>query len=105
MWAGTLNEVIEIYRYDKLPNEYGETVVVKTKVRDCRAKVAHLSGSRVMRNDEIMYPYSKQFIIRIHEDIDEDMLIKWKGHFYRVLSIDADREKQWKNIITEIVNE
>ena len=39
MWAGTLNEVIEIYRYDKLPNEYGETVVVKTKVRDCRAKV------------------------------------------------------------------
>ena len=104
-WAGQFNEKIEVWKLDRVPNGFGETVVVETHVRDTRAKVTHLSGSRTIRNEEIMYPYSKQFIVRIFEDIDEDMLIVWKGKKYRILSIDTDRERQWKNILTEIVNE
>lgn len=105
MWAGQLNEKIEIWRFNKVPNEYGEQVTVQEKVRDSRAKVTHLSGSRTMRNDEIQYPYNKQFILRIHEPIDEDMLIKWNKKMYRILSIDRNREMQWQNIIAEIINE
>lgn len=105
MYAGLLNEAIEIWRYTKTQNEYGELVTTTEKVRDSRAKVIHLSGSRTLRNNEIQYPYSKEFVLRIHEPINEDMMIKWQGHFYRVLSIDRDREKQQTVVITEIVNE
>lgn len=104
-YAGLFNEVIEIWRFTKTQNEYGELVTVTEKVRDSRAKVVHLSGSRSVRNNEIQYPYSKEFVLRIHEPIDENMMIKWHCHFYRVLSIDRDREKQQTVVITEIVNE
>ena len=105
MYAGLLNEKIEIWRFIKEQNEYGELVTKSEKVRDSRAKVVHLSGSRILRNNEIQYPYSKEFVLRIHEPIDENMMIKWQEHFYRVLSIDRDREKQQTVVITEIVNE
>lgn len=105
MQAGLLNEKIELYRFIKVKNEYGELVTQTEKVRDCRAKVSHLSGSRTVRAEEIQYPYTKQFVVRIHIDIDENMWIKWRGKFYRVLSIDPNRELQQKTIIAEIVNE
>lgn len=104
-YAGLFNEPIEIWRFTKSKNEYGEEVVDSEKVRDSRAKVTHLSGSRTLRNNEIQYPYNKQFVLRIHEPIDENMMIKWEGHFYRVMSIDKDRQMQQQIIICEIVNE
>lgn len=105
MWAGFLNEKIELYKFVKVKNEYGELVTQTEKVRDCRAKVSHLSGSRTVRAEEIQYPYTKSFTIRIHIYIDENMWIKWKNHFYKVMSIDPNRELQQKTIIAEIVNE
>lgn len=105
MWAGFLNEKIEIYRFTKEKNAYGELIVRSEKVRDSRAKVSHLSGSRTVRAEEIQFPYNKQFVVRFGVNIDEDMQIKWRGHFYRILSIDPNRELQQKTIICEIVNE
>lgn len=96
---------IEIWRFIKTKNAYGEEIVTSEKVRDTRAKVAHLSGSRTLKNNEIQYPYNKQFVLRIHEQIDEDMLIKWEGHFYRVLSIDRNRDLQQTTCVCEVVNE
>lgn len=105
MFSGVLNEKIELYRFIKVKNEYGELVTQTEKVRDCRAKVSHLSGSRTVRADEIQYPYVKQFVIRIHINIDENMWIKWDNHFYRITSIDRNRGLQQTTIIAEIVNE
>ena len=104
-YAGSFNEPIEIWRFIKEQNEYGELVTKSEKVRDSRAKVQHLSGSRTLRNNEIIYPYSKSFVLRIHECIDENMMIKWYDHFYRILSIDRDRELQHQVIVCEVVNE
>lgn len=105
LYAGLLNEVIDIMKYAPSTNEYGE--VTKTLMREytTRAKVIHLSGSRTVRNDEIQYPYSKTFVLRFHAPITEDNLISWQGHLWRVLSIDRDRNMQQCVVMTEIVNE
>lgn len=104
-YAGLFNEKIEIWKFIKEQNDYGEQVTKSEKVRDSRAKVQHLSGSRTLKNNEIQYPYNKSFVLRIHEPIDENMWIRWEGNFYRVLSIDKDRQMQQQTIICEIVNE
>ena len=105
MFAGFLNEVIEVLKYEKTTNNYGETINVLVKEYECRAKVIHASGSRAVINSEIQYPYQKTFVIRIHVPIHEDNLIRWGGKLYRVLSIDRDRNKQQTVVQTEIVNE
>ena len=105
MWAGLLNEHVDIMKYVTTLNEYGETLQTLTKVYSTRAKVVHLSGSRTNRNDEIQYPYSKTYVMRYHTPIDEDNLIKWDNKLWRVISIDHDRGMQQTVIITEIVNE
>jgi len=105
MWAGLLDEVVDIMKYTPSTNDYGEVTKTLTKEYDTRAKVVHLSGSRTVRNDEIQYPYSKQFVFRYHSPITEDNLIRWQGHLWRVLSIDRDRHMQQCVVLTEIVNE
>ena len=105
MFAGLLNEKIEVLKYIKTKNEYGEMVDTLNKEYECRAKVIHTSGSRQVLNSEIQYPYNKQFVIRIHVPIHEDNLIRWQGKLYRILSIDRDRQMQQTVIQTEVVNE
>lgn len=104
MWAGLLNERIEVLKYIKTLNEYGETVDTLNKEYDCRAKVIHSGGARQILNHEIMYPYQKVFQIRIHIPIHEDNLIRWDGTLYRILSIDRNRDLQQTTVMCEIVN-
>lgn len=105
MFAGLLNEHIDIMKYTPTVNDYGETVNVLVKEYSTRAKVIHLSGSRTLRNDEIQYPYSKTFVLRYHAPINENNLIRWGNNLWRILSIDRDRGMQQCVIITEIVND
>lgn len=105
MWAGLRNESIDIMRYTSSPNGFGEIVKTLVKEYTTRAKVIHLSGSRTFRNDEIMYPYNKTFVLRYKSPITEDNLIKWQGNLWRVMSIDHDRDMMQTVVQTEIVNE
>lgn len=105
MWAGLLDEVVDIMRYDDIRNEYGEVQKELSKEYSTRAKVIHLSGSRTVRNDEIQIPYMKTFVFRYHAPIREDNLIKWQDNLWRVQSIDRDRHMQQCVVITEIVNQ
>ncbi|MBP5784548.1 MAG: phage head closure protein [Methanobrevibacter sp.] len=105
MWAGLRNESIDIMRYTSAPNAFGEVVKTLVKEYSTRAKVVHLSGSRIVRNDEIQYPYNKTFVLRYNSPITEDNLIKWQGKLWRVQSIDNDRAMMQTVVVTEIVNE
>lgn len=104
MFSGLLNERIEVMKYIKVINEYGEPVDELHREYECRAKVIHNSGSRQVINSEIQFPYNKTFVVRIHVPIHEDNFIQWDGVLYRILSIDRDRNLQQTVISTEIVN-
>ena len=105
MFAGLLKEKIEVLKYVKTTNDYGETIDTLHKEYECRAKVIRASGARQVINHEIQYPYNKTFVIRIHVPIHEDNFIRWQNKLYRILSIDRDRDMQQTVVQTEIVNE
>ena len=105
MFAGILNEVIEIYRQSTVKNSFGEERITRAFYKKTRAGVSHQSTRRAVINDEIQYPYQKFFVVRIYVDIQEDDWIKYNGKFYRILSIEENRELQNKRIDVEITNE
>lgn len=104
-FAGLFNEPIEIYKFFRVKNDYGEEVVDREKIFSTRAKVGHTSGSRTVINNEIQYPYIRNFVLRIYAPVFEECYIKYKKKFYRVIGIDEDREMQQKVVIAEEVNE
>lgn len=103
--AGLFNELVDIYKFFKQKNDYGEEVTYREKVFSTRAKVGHIGGSRSVINNEIQTPYTKNFVLRIYAPVFDDSYIKYQDKFYRVISIDTDREMQQKVVITELVNE
>lgn len=105
MFAGFLNEEVEIYDIVSSRNDYGEQVDDRAKVYSTRAKVGHAGGSRSVINNEIVTPYSKNFVLRIYVPVTDTSWIKYLGKFYRVVSIDVDKASQSQTIITELVNE
>lgn len=104
-FAGLFNEPIEVYKFFTEKNEYGEEITIRNKVFSTRAKVGHIGGSRTVINSEIQTPYMKNFVVRIYVPVFDDSFIKYNGKFWRVTSIDEDKELQQKVVITEIVNE
>ena len=105
MWAGLRSEAVDIMRYVFSQNDTGEQVQELVKVYEIRAKVEHMSGSRSVRNEEIIYPYQKRFVFRYKAPVNEDNLIRWQNNLWRVLSIDNDRDMMQCVVLTEIVQE
>lgn len=104
-FAGLFNELVDIYKFFKEKNDYGEEVTCREKIFSTRAKVGHAGGSRTVINNEIMTPYLKNFVLRIYAPVFDDSYIKYKGKFYQVISIDEDRTMQQKVVVAALVNE
>lgn len=105
MYSGILNEVIEIWRQSTERNNYGEEEIRREFYKKTRAGVSSQGTRRTVINSEIQYPYQKFFVTRIYVDVKEDDWIKYDGRFYRILSIENNRELQNKRIDVEITNE
>lgn len=105
MKAGLFNEVVEIHDIVSSRNDFGEQVDTRAKVYDTRARVGHIGGSRTVINNEIVTPYTKNFVLRIYVPVTDTSWIKYRDKFYRVTSIDVDRVTQSQTITTELVNE
>lgn len=103
--AGIFKEAIEVYNYEKESNDYGEMIEVRHRKYECRAAVSHIGGQRQVWNNEIAYPYQRTFIMRYHIPITEDDEIKWNDRFWKVTSINRDRELYETVVIAEQVNE
>lgn len=105
MWSGVLNEKLEVYVLQKVKDVYGQEVTTPVLSHSYRCGVSHNSTSRTVINSEIQYPYTKFFIVRIYADITENDWIKYNNKFYRILSIEENREMQNKRIDVEVINE
>jgi hypothetical protein len=104
-WAGVFNEKVEIYDLVKSKNEYGIITEERELTYTTRAKVGHVSGSRSVINSEITTPYIKNFVLRIYVPLKDDSWIKYEDKYYRVTSINKNKELQQQVITGEIVEE
>ena len=106
MIAGTLNEIISIYRPHVNEGKYGpKKTVYVPYIKNTRARVDWNNGNRTDVNNEIFYAYVVQFTVRAYHVIDDYMRIKWNGKYYRILNIIPDNHGQEIKIEAELVNE
>lgn len=105
MQAGRLNEVIEIYKPEVERNQYGGQETNYTLYKKTRSAIRQISGRRTEENNEIVYDYDRQFVVRYYIDIEDLDVIKWNNNRYRVLSIDPLKSTQEKVIYTQLINE
>lgn len=103
--AGLLTDVIDIYSPSASTNQFGEESTVNVLKSITRARVIHNNGNRTLQNSEVFYSYNKTFQVRIYVNVDEFDLIKFNDKFYRILSLDKDKEQQLITINTELVND
>lgn len=105
MQAGKLNKLIEIYEPELQVNEYGEQVQTYIKRKETRTEVIYNNGGRTTSNNEIVFNYTKTFKIRRYHTINETYQLKYEGKFYRILSIEDNRQFNSKIITAELINE
>lgn len=103
--SGRLLERIMIYSLSLAESEYGDTVEEWTLSAKAKAYVEHTAGMRDLQNNEIFYAYNKRFTVRQYIPIKDTDRILYEGKFWRVLSIEHDKRRMSKIIMTELVNE
>ncbi len=102
-FAGLFNEVVEIYDFTKTKSSQGIVTETLSLAYKTRAKVGHVGGSRSVINEQIATPYIKNFVLRIYVPVKDTSWIKYNDKYYRVTSIDTNREMQQKVVMTEEV--
>lgn len=105
MRAGLLNEIISIYTPKVTINEYGEEYTSLELKLSTRAREINDSGNRTNQNGDIFYSYTKTFWVRYYIDVDEYDRILWNNKYYRILDINPNKEQQYKEIKTELIND
>lgn len=105
MIAGQLTEFIKVYRPIQTINEYGEQAVKYSYKNMVRARLIHNGGGRQYENDELVYPYIKEFTIRHYVKIDDLDHILWNGKWYKIIDITPDKSRMNLTIRCELINE
>lgn len=105
MQAGILNNIIVVQRPKVVKNEYGANVIQYNDIITTRAYIKNNSGNRANENGEIVYNYIKSFTVRYYNDVRETDIIIWNNKKYRITDIDEYRDKQYKVINTELIND
>lgn len=105
MRAGILKEKLDIYVNKETVTEYGSKHRNWEYLYSIRAAVRNNGGGRRIENNEILYSYSKEFIVRHYVVIDETMRLKYNNKMYRIISIEPNKYYNDKIIITEECND
>lgn len=105
MRAGLLTEEITIQTPVSIKDIYGADSIRWDNIINTRAQVSYNSGQRQNQNNEIVHSYTITFTIRYYHNVNERMIIIWKGNKYRILSINRELYKQSITITTELINE
>ena len=105
MNAGRLNETLEIWKPTITRDEYGNQKTTFAFAFSTRCDHIYKSGNREIDNDEVVYIYSKTFVVRIYHNIDEFDHIKYNGKFYRILEIERDKDRQMMTIEAVLIDE
>lgn len=106
MWsAGLLNEIVVFKEPTLVRGDFGGNATIYTPIITTRARIVNDNGNRNVEETEMVWNYTKTFVVRYYHDIKDNYLITWNGEDYRILNIDKDRDKQQITIKTEKVNE
>lgn len=105
MQAGLLTDRIIIEKPTTQQNGFGANAIKWTEFVTTRAGVTYSNGNRANENNEIVYIYTVVFKIRYYHKVTEFMRITWNNQKYRILSIQADKYKQFKIINAELIND
>lgn len=105
MNGGRLKYQIIIQKPTIIKDGFGANSIEWEDEITTRADVTNITGNRTVENDEIIYTYNKDFIIRIYHQIDETYRIIWNNKKWRILSIEPDVYRQYLTINTELINE
>jgi head-tail adaptor len=105
MQAGLLKDLISIFKPELSSNEYGELIQEYVKCKDTKSQVKFNNGNRGISNDEVVSNYTKTFIVRHYIEINDNYIIEWNKNRYRILSIEDNKQYQYKQIIAELINE
>lgn len=105
MQAGLLREYISIYKPQLSKNEYGEQIQEYERVYQTKSQVKFNNGNRGISNDEVVSNYVVTFIMRRYISIAENYIIQWYDRKYRILSIEDNRQYNYKSVIGELINE
>lgn len=100
-----MNEVVTVYTPVETVNEYGERTTEYVETYTTRAKVEYNNGNRVNENDEIVFSYTKRFLVRSYVPVTETCQIEWQEKRYRILTLEHRREYNDIVINTELINE
>lgn len=105
MFAGTLNEFIDILQPIVVKNDFGEQKTVYEKKYSTRARLMHRGGNRVNENGDMTYNYTKQIQIRDKAPIKEYDIVVWNDKQYRILEIEPDKKAMALIITLDLINE
>ena len=105
MRGGLLREHIVFFKPEIVKTETGSEFNTYAPVHKCRARMTYSGGDRVNENGDIFYSHKVMFEIRQGLVFDELHRIFWDGDYYRILSIEKDRQNQSIKIVCEKVNE
>lgn len=104
MRAGLLTEIITIKRAVITKNQYGEDVERWDTVATTRARVMQTTSNRTIENDEVVYDFQKEFVVRYYVDVQTYDKIIWQNKEYRILNYDKSHDLQQITIIGELIN-
>lgn len=105
MNAGRLKYIIIIQSPEITQNEYGANSINWIDKIIARSDFQNNSGNRVNENGEIIFSYEKIFTIRYYHNINERDRIKFGNDYYRILSLEKEKDKQFIKINTELIND
>lgn len=105
MQAGLLNRIIEIYKPITTTNEVGAKSIKWVYIRQTRAHVRQLGQNRGQEINEIVYPTTKEIIIRAYHNIDEFYRIKYDGKMYKIISIDNRHDFNDIVLLCDVIND
>ena len=100
---GCLRDLITIQKLESERDDYGAIQQNYVDHLTIRSNVIINSGKKQLADYEFIYQYDATVIIRNGYDINEDMIIKYKGIKYSITSIiDEPLEHLTKILITKI---
>ena len=105
MKAGILKEKFDVYINKEVITEFGNKQSNWEKLYSVRCAVKNNGGGRTIENNEIVYPYTKEFIVRHYIQLAETYRLKYNDKFYRIISIEPNKYYNDKIIIAEQINE
>ena len=89
-------EKILLFKPVKVKSEYGSYLEDIEYITSARAGVLTKSMNREFSDDAIRYPESRTLIVRNHVPVDDNYVILWDHHWWRVTSY--IRNKFFQNI-------